>query len=134
MGVVTLNSQGSRPNLQCGQGVKHENLMGEDLDPGHGWEYRPLCSVTTLNVSLCLLKNCSIGDPGTFWLIALAGKLWYGRPGYILAHISEPTWASNFKFAGSVVVQRSLLVMVALTQNWLSAHYAWFSHGGSHMA
>ena len=30
------NSQGSRPNFQCGQGVKHENLMGQDLDPGRG--------------------------------------------------------------------------------------------------
>ena len=30
------NSQGSKPNFQCNQGVKHENLMGQDLDPGHG--------------------------------------------------------------------------------------------------
>ena len=30
------NSQRSRPNFQCGPGVKHKNSMGEDLDPGHG--------------------------------------------------------------------------------------------------
>ena len=42
------NSQGSRSNFQCGQGVKHENLMGQDLDPGRGWEYRRLRSVTPL--------------------------------------------------------------------------------------
>ena len=30
------NRQGSRPNFQCGQGVKHENLMGQDLDPDRG--------------------------------------------------------------------------------------------------
>ena len=45
-----LNSQGSRPTFQCGQGVKYENLMGQDLDPGRGWEYRPLCSVTPLTL------------------------------------------------------------------------------------
>ena len=45
---LTLNSQGSRPNFWCRQGVKHENLMGQDLDPSRGWEYRSLCSVTPL--------------------------------------------------------------------------------------
>ena len=59
--------------------------------------------------------HCSTGDPGTF-----------------LVHISEPVGARDFKFAGSVV-QMLYLVMVALTQTWLSAHYAWFSHGRSHM-
>ena len=24
---------GSKPNFWCGQGVKHENLMGKDFDP-----------------------------------------------------------------------------------------------------
>ena len=47
---LMLNSQGSRPNFQFCQGVKHENLMGQDLDLGRGWEYRPLCSVTPLGV------------------------------------------------------------------------------------
>ena len=32
MGVVI--AQGSRPDFWCGQGVKHEILMGQDLDPG----------------------------------------------------------------------------------------------------
>ena len=40
-----LDSQESRPDFQCGQGVKHENLMGQDLDPGRRWKYRCLCSV-----------------------------------------------------------------------------------------
>ena len=35
-----------RPDLRCGQGVKYENLMGQDLDPGRGWKYRRLCSVS----------------------------------------------------------------------------------------
>jgi hypothetical protein len=42
------------------------------------------------------------------------------------------TRARDFKFAGAIV-QRLQLVMVALTQKFFSAHYAWFSHGGSHM-
>ena len=29
---LLLNSQGSRPDFWCGQGVKHKNLMGQDLD------------------------------------------------------------------------------------------------------
>ena len=37
---LMLDSQGSRPDFRCGQGVKHENLMGQDLDHGHGWKYR----------------------------------------------------------------------------------------------
>ena len=32
----------------CGQGVKHEKLVGQDFDPGRGWEYSRLCSVTPL--------------------------------------------------------------------------------------
>ena len=36
----------SRPNFRCGQGVKHENLLGQDLDRGCGWKYRRLCSVS----------------------------------------------------------------------------------------
>ena len=43
-----LDSQGSRPDFQCGQGVKHENLLGQDLDRGRGWKYRRLCSVPPL--------------------------------------------------------------------------------------
>ena len=46
--LMLTHSQGSRPNFQCGQGVNHENLTGQGLDPGCGWEYRPLCSVTPL--------------------------------------------------------------------------------------
>ena len=40
-----LDSQGSRPDFRCSQGVKHENLLGQDLDLGRGWKYRRLCSV-----------------------------------------------------------------------------------------
>ena len=43
-----LNSQGSRSDFQCGQGVKHEILMDQDFDPGRGWKYRHLCSVPRL--------------------------------------------------------------------------------------
>ena len=43
-----LDSQGSRPDFRCGQGVKHGNLLGQDLDPGRGWKYRRSCSVTPL--------------------------------------------------------------------------------------
>ena len=32
MGVIMLDNQGSRPDFWCGQGIKHENLMGQDLD------------------------------------------------------------------------------------------------------
>ena len=45
---LMLDSQGSRPEFRCGQGVKHGNLLGQDLDPGRGWKYRRLCSVTPL--------------------------------------------------------------------------------------
>ena len=45
---LMLDSQGSRPDFQCGQGVKHGNLLGQDLDPGRGWKYRRLCSVPPL--------------------------------------------------------------------------------------
>ena len=41
---LMLNSQGTRPDFWCGQGVKHENLMGQDLDPNRRWKYRRLCS------------------------------------------------------------------------------------------
>ena len=43
-----LDSQGSRLDFWSGQGVKLKNLMGQDLDPGRGWKYRCLCSVTPL--------------------------------------------------------------------------------------
>ena len=43
-----LDSQGSTPDYRCGKGVKHENLLGQDLDPGHGWKYRHLCNVPPL--------------------------------------------------------------------------------------
>ena len=42
---LMLDSRGSRPDFRCGQGVKHENLLGQDLDRGRGWKYRRLCSV-----------------------------------------------------------------------------------------
>ena len=42
---LMLNSQGSRPDFWCGQGIKHEKLMDQDLEPGRGWKYRRLCSV-----------------------------------------------------------------------------------------
>ena len=48
------------------------------------------------------------------------------------AYISITTRARDFKFEGAAV-QRLQLVMVALTQNRLSAHYAWFCHGRSQM-
>ena len=64
--------------------------------------------------------------------IALCGKLEYGRSGCIFTYISMTTWARDFKFAGTPV-QRLQLAMVALTQKSFSAHYAWFSRGGSHI-
>ena len=51
--------------------------------------------------------------------------------GCIFAYISMTTQARNFKFAGTPV-QKLHLAMVALTQKIFSAHYAWYSHGGSH--
>ena len=36
---LMLDSQGSRPNFRCSQEVKHENLMGQDLDPGSTGSY-----------------------------------------------------------------------------------------------
>ena len=42
---LMLDSQGSKPDFRCGQEVKHENLLGQDLDRGRGWKYRRLCSV-----------------------------------------------------------------------------------------
>ena len=47
---LMLNNQGSRPDFRCSQGVKHENLLGQDLDRGRGWKYRRLCSVPPLQV------------------------------------------------------------------------------------
>ena len=38
----------SRYVFQCGQRVKTQNLTGQDLDPGRGWEYSRLCSVPPL--------------------------------------------------------------------------------------
>ena len=49
-----LNSQGLRPDFRCGQGVKHENLLGQDLDLGCGWKYKRLCSVPPPPLSLPL--------------------------------------------------------------------------------
>ena len=49
---LMLDSQGSRPDFRCGQGVKHKNLMGQDLDRGRGWKYRRLCSVFPLDLTL----------------------------------------------------------------------------------
>ena len=45
---LMLDSQGSRPDFRCSQGVKHENLLGQDLDRGRRWKYRRLCSVPPL--------------------------------------------------------------------------------------
>ena len=50
-GSPMLDSQGSRPDFWCGQGVKHENLMGQDLDHGPRWEYMRLCSVPPLEAA-----------------------------------------------------------------------------------
>ena len=49
---LMLNSQGSRLNFWCSQGVKHKNLMGQDLDLDRGWEYRPLCSVQSWSMEV----------------------------------------------------------------------------------
>ena len=38
---LMLDSQ----DFRCGQGVKLENLLGQDLDRSRGWKYRRLCSV-----------------------------------------------------------------------------------------
>ena len=46
-----LDSQGSRPDFRCGQGVKHENLLGQDLNRGRGLKYRRLCSVPPLELT-----------------------------------------------------------------------------------
>ena len=45
---LMLDSPGSMPDFRCGQRVKHENLLGQDLDRGRGWEYSRLCSVPPL--------------------------------------------------------------------------------------
>ena len=45
---LMLDGQGSRPDFRCSQGVKHENLLGQDLDRGCGWKYWRLCSVPPL--------------------------------------------------------------------------------------
>ena len=42
---LMLDSQGSMPDFWCGQGVKHKNLTGQNLDPGRGWKHRHLYSV-----------------------------------------------------------------------------------------
>ena len=49
-----------------------------------------------------MLAAVFMGGQDIFWLISLT------------------TWAKDFKFAGAIV-QRLLLVMVALTKKWLSA-------------
>ena len=40
--------------------------MGQDLDPGRGWEYRPLCSVTPLTCTNkhtpCMLSHSAAGS------------------------------------------------------------------------
>ena len=61
------------------------------------------------SVSLCFVSTV---DPGVF--------------------CSMTTWARDVKFAVTPV-QRLQLAMVALTQKSLSAQYAWFSCGGSHV-
>ena len=52
---LMLDSQGSRPDFRCGQGVKHENLLGQDLDHGRGSKYRRLCSVPP-----CMFNNTTL--------------------------------------------------------------------------
>ena len=54
---LMLNNQGSGPNFWCSQGVKRKNLMGQDLDPGHSWKDRWLCSVTPLQKDTPKLKK-----------------------------------------------------------------------------
>ena len=73
---LMLDSQGSRPDFRCGQGVKHENLLGQDLNPSCGWKYRCLCSVPPLPPPpppppptghsrgldhICVLISCPLG-------------------------------------------------------------------------
>ena len=77
-------------------------------------------------------KRRVYGLPIAMSVIAFCGKLEYGRSGCILAYISMTTRARDFIFAGTPV-QRLQLAMVALTQKLFSAHYAWFSRGGSHI-
>ena len=63
---LMLDSQGSRPDFWCGQGVKHQNLLGQDLDCGRGWKYRRLCNV----------PPSSHGEP-SFLIYKL--EVWRGR-------------------------------------------------------
>ena len=58
----------------------------------------------------------------------------YGLPGaknvtHFIAFCGNLTRARGFKFAGTPVLSLHLHV----TQKSFSAHYAWFSHGGSHI-
>ena len=48
---LMLDSQVSRPDFWFGQEVKHENLMGQDLD--RECKYRQLCIFIPLMTNLC---------------------------------------------------------------------------------
>ena len=58
MGVVNVQIvKGQGQIFGGGQGVKHENLLGQDLDRSRGWKYRCLCSVPPLTHSHVCTKN-----------------------------------------------------------------------------
>ena len=71
---LMLDSQGSKPNIWCSQGVKHENLLGQDLDRGRGWKYRHLCSVPLLT------KGRSLVHEGNYMYWAWRGCALYPPP------------------------------------------------------
>ena len=80
---LMLDSQGSRLDFRCGQGVKHGNLLSQDLDPGRGWKYRRLCSVTPLRRQAFLRLVCTQNRrrkvAGDFFFIAAATVAYSNR-------------------------------------------------------
>ena len=82
---LMLDGQGSRPDFRCGQGVKHENLLGQDLDRGRGWKYRRLCSVPPLDlgaskatsVSFTLFRPMSVTGPNFLIWIESVDTVYY---------------------------------------------------------
>ena len=63
--------QGSRPDFRCSQGVKHENLVGQDLDPGRKRDYRHLCNCPP---SCIMPPRCSWPLPGSFIFTCMASS------------------------------------------------------------
>ena len=57
MGMVIMSR--IKADFQCGQGVKHENLMGQDLNRSHGWKYIGDYVVSPL-ASECLMRAMNI--------------------------------------------------------------------------